>query len=331
MSGVHGDIPSLVGECRRMAFVKKQISLVAGRDCSVLLRGESGAGKEIVARRIHASSPRSAKAFVAVDCTTLSEGIFESQLFGHVRGAFTGADRSAVGFVRTADHGTLFLDEIGELPLTAQSKLLRMLQERVVVPVGGTDPIPVDVRVIAATHRDIAEMVDAGSFRLDLFYRLNVVAIEIPPLRDRLGDLRLMMTRFLTDSTPPDQPPKRLTEEAWAALEAYSWPGNVRELENVAESVSVLCEGPVIQLEDLPASIRQTGTSTPPAAADAPMEEAESMVLDTLRLDETVRATMTLALKLTSGNQMQAAELLGIDRKTLARKMLKYDIDPTSP
>lgn len=304
----------------------RRIARVAPRNCSVLLHGESGTGKELAAREIHRLSTRSEKPFVAVDSAALSEGLFESQLFGHVRGAFTGADRASQGFIRAAHGGTLFLDEIGELPLACQSKLLRVLQERVLVPVGSAEPIPVDVRVLAATHRDLRGMVESGTFRLDLYYRLSVMTISIPPLRERLEDLEGLTDQILTRlSTEYREAKPRLTPRARAVLREYCWPGNVRELINVLESGCVICEGGELTAADLPITARVLST---PVAAEQEEARGEEMFLpDDLTLDKTVRATLSLAMRVSNGNKVKAAEILGIDRKTLLRKLRKYELE----
>src|SRR6476659_7551043 len=225
-----------------VADFHSQVELIAPRSATVLIEGETGVGKEVAARRIHALSPRAGQSFVPVDCTVFSTELMESQLFGHVKGAFTGAVAAALGFVRCADRGTLFLDEIGELPLAVQAKLLRCIQERTVVPVGGVEPIPVDLRIIAATHRDLAAMVREGRFRQDLYFRLNVVRLKIPPLRERRDEILPLARHFVDDiACAYDEPLKVLSPSAEDALIRYEWPGNVRELRNAIERAFLFC------------------------------------------------------------------------------------------
>src|SRR4051812_32891609 len=237
--------------------LQSQIERIAPRPATVLIEGETGAGKEVAARQIHNLSPRAANPFVPVDCTVFSTELMESQLFGHVKGAFTGAIAAALGFVRCADGGTLFLDEIGELPLAVQAKLLRCIQERTVVPVGGVEPIPVDLRIIAATHRDLAAMVREGRFRQDLYFRLNVVRLTIQPLRERGGEILPLAHHFVDDiATAYDEPMKTLSSAAEAALVRYDWPGNVRELRNAIERAFLFCADRTIDVIHLPEEVR---------------------------------------------------------------------------
>src|SRR4051812_2344950 len=234
-----------------------EIGLIAPRSATVLIEGETGVGKEVAARQIHNLSPRAKNPFVPVDCTVFSTELMESQLFGHVKGAFTGAVAAALGFVRCADHGTLFLDEIGELPLAVQAKLLRCIQERTVVPVGGVEPIPVDLRIIAATHRDLAAMVREGRFRQDLYFRLNVVRLTIQPLRVRRDEIRPLAKHFISDiASAYDEPVKTLSGAAEDALVRYDWPGNVRELRNAIERAFLFCADRTIDVVHLPEEVR---------------------------------------------------------------------------
>ncbi len=324
----HAALGSLLGADSAMETIREQLALIARGSTTVVINGESGTGKELAARAIHELSARADGPFVAVDCTVLSQGISESQLFGHVRGAFTSADRDSVGFCRTAHGGTLFLDEIGDLPLHTQAKLLRTLELRQVVPVGGCNPIEIDVRVVAATHRDLGEMVEAGSFRRDLYYRLSVVSVSMPPLRDRIGDLEVLFSSFLSRFALPGHAPKRLTPGAWEALRRWPWPGNVRELRNVAEAISLLNAGDVVDVDGLPASMVDSRGRGEETASVWDIAAPAAVSPTTLNLDETIRAATTLALKLAKGNQNHAAEILGIDRKTLARKIQRYALDP---
>jgi transcriptional regulator with PAS, ATPase and Fis domain len=240
--------PRLVGDSEPVRKLAARIAAVSARNSTVLVRGESGVGKELVAQQIHASSARSSGPFVAVDCTTLRDTLFESQLFGHVKGAFTGAQHPTLGFWRAADGGTLFLDEIGELPPAMQAKLLRCLQDRSIIPVGGVEPIPVNVRVIAATHRNLEEMVRRGEFREDLYFRLKVVRLDVPPLRERMNDVPDLARYFLARLSDLYQEPARTFDaSAIDALQAYEWPGNVRELANAVEYAYVLAHGETLR------------------------------------------------------------------------------------
>ena len=299
--GVRGGTAGGSGaECDGVGLVNR----VAVYACTVLITGETGVGKEVTARRLHDRGRRSAGPFVAVDCTTLTESLFESQLFGHERGAFTGADRATEGFVRAADGGTLFLDEVGELPLGAQAKLLRVLQERAVVAVGSTAPRPVDVRVIAATHRDLESMVDEGTFRADLYYRLNVVRIALPSLREqpeRVGELAEGFLHELSEMY--DEPRKRLSPAAWRTLVAHSWPGNIRELKHAIEHAWVMAEGAQVETRHLPSRVLER-------RGPGVRGERGIVALRTAEADLVRRA-----LDATGWNRSAAAELLDIDRR----------------
>lgn len=308
----------MIGSSQVLEALRQHISAVSCRRCTVLIEGETGTGKELVARQIHAGSPRSAGPFVPVDCSTLPETLFESQMFGHVRGAFTGAQHSTLGFIRSADGGTLFLDEIGELPLAAQAKMLRCLQERAVVPVGSTKPIEVNIRIVAATHRDLLAMVGQGTFREDLYYRMNVIPMELPPLRERRSDIPLLAGHFIAlYSRRMGKPVEGIDQGALEILMDEDWPGNVRELENMIERAVALTDGDRITREDLTGRIFQAG---PPAL------EAEGMDLEE-KLREVERTYIERALKTTGGNLTRAAELLGIPFRSIRYRIKKLDIE----
>lgn len=306
----------LIGGSECVTRLHTQIERVAGRARTVLVQGESGTGKELVAREIHRVSDRGEGRFVPVDCTALPESLFESQLFGHVRGAFTGAAQSTLGLFRAADGGTLFLDEIGELPFTVQAKLLRCIQERAVTPLGRVEPISVDVRIIAATHRDLSDMVGQGLFREDLFYRMNVVALQVPTLRARLDDIPPLAAHFLDELAELcEEPSKQLSTAALIQLGEYTWPGNVRELYNAMEHAHVFCPSETIGPEDLPTAIRRE-----PGAGHLP---AEAHILS---LADAERELIMRALRATNGNQSRASRILQIERHRLHRKIVRYGL-----
>ncbi|HZW06594.1 MAG TPA: sigma-54 dependent transcriptional regulator [Phycisphaerales bacterium] len=315
-----GIVAPMVGQGPAMQRLKGMIAAVAPRDCTVLIHGESGAGKELTARTLHTQSRRASGPFVAVDCTGLRDTLLESQLFGHVKGAFTGADGPALGFIRAADGGTLFLDEIGELELKTQAKLLRCIQERCVVPLGSVKPVPVDVRVVCATHRNLREMASKGEFREDLLFRLDVVQVRLPSLRERSEDIMSLAQHFLRQLAELyGEEERALSHDAAAALQRYRWPGNVRELANALEHAAVFCQDGVIQLSDLPERLRE-GSAAVPAAA--PVSDATGVVT----LETMERELITRALRLTDGNQNRAAGLLAVERRRLYRKVAKYNL-----
>lgn len=248
----HHGFNQFVGESREIQKVYRRIMQVATTDSTVLITGESGTGKELVARAIHNNSPRRDLPFVAVDCTSLAENLLESELFGHVKGSFTGAVQTKMGLFKVADGGTLFLDEVSNISLSTQAKLLRVLQERQVTPIGGTQPIPINIHLVAATNRNLKTMITEGSFREDLYFRLNIIPIELPPLRERKGDLPLLISHFLKKFTAEiGKEIRGMAPDAMAFLESYSYPGNVRELENTIERAVVLTEGEIIRKDDL--------------------------------------------------------------------------------
>ena len=305
----------LIGESPSLQRVKEQISRVAGLDTSILISGESGTGKELVARALHRQSSRNQGPFVAINCAALPENLLESELFGHVRGAFTDARESRRGLFLEADGGTLFLDEIGELPLTLQPKLLRVLEERKVRPLGGSQELSCDVRIVAASHRDLDEAVSAGQFRSDLYYRLNVIPLELPPLRARGNDILLLAQTFIKELAGRfNKGVTGLAEPAAARLLAYRWPGNVRELRNVIERALALTCHDRITVEDLPDHLRRT--SSDPSSAGAPFDSAEL-----LPLAELEQRYIHHVLDQVGGNRTMAARILGIDRKTLYRQL----------
>jgi DNA-binding NtrC family response regulator len=291
---------------------------VAQTDSTVLLQGESGTGKGIVARYIHELSKRSANAFVSINCGALPESLLESELFGHVKGSFTGAVKDKTGMFAASEGGTFFLDEIGETTPATQVKLLRVLQHREVIPVGATEPIPIDTRIIAATNRDLDQEIARGNFRSDLFYRLNVIAIEIPPLRQRREDIPMLAEWFLQEiGRLGGEQPKTLSPEAAEQLRSYSWPGNVRELENAIERAVILATGGTISPTALPDRIRQQKSE--PLLAER--------VASNPSLEAIERAYIMWVLGSEGGNKSRAAETLGIDPSTLYRKLTRFGVE----
>ncbi len=315
--------PVIIGHSPAIIEVMKTVARVAPSQATILIAGETGTGKELIARAIHGYSDRAAKRFVAVNCSALAEGVLESELFGHVKGAFTGAAVTRPGLFREADGGTIFLDEIGDISAGLQSRLLRVLQEREITPVGADTPVRVDVRVIAATHRDLEALVEQGSFREDLYYRLNVVTVRIPPLRERLQDLPLLVHHFLRSlAAAHGRAPVALAPEAESLLLAYAWPGNVRELQNVLERAIVLAAQGVIGPEHLPDDLRAaTAQRAPsaPAAAPAPGPATPLRPLSAVERDHVLGV-----LQATKGNREQAARILGISRRTLVRMLQRW-------
>ncbi len=303
-------LDELIGQSAAMRRVREQIETVAGVDSTVLIEGESGTGKELVARAIHRLSPRRFNPMVVVHCGALTETLIESELFGHEKGAFTGAQYRKKGKFEAAMGGTVFLDEIADISLRTQTDLLRVLQEREIVRVGGNQPIHVDFRVIAATNHNLAELVKDGRFRSDLYYRLNVFSIQIPPLRDRHGDVPLLATHFLEKYS--QQMSRKFTGIDRAAIDmlvSHHWPGNVRELENIIERAVVVGREPLIRAQDL--------------AVTRPADGA-----DDLRIDSLERRHIVRVLESFSWNQTQAAKALGIDRVTLYHKIRRYNLRP---
>ncbi|MGE0398209.1 MAG: sigma-54-dependent transcriptional regulator [Kofleriaceae bacterium] len=315
---------ALVGESAAMREVVALIDRVAETDASVLITGESGTGKELVAREIHARSKRHDGKLVAINCAAMPPSLLESELFGHVKGAFTDAKASHAGLFAAANGGTLFLDEIGELPLSLQPKLLRVLQERVVRPVGGDREIPIDVRLITATNRDLETAIEDRTFREDLYYRIHVVHVPLPPLRARGADIMLLAQSFLVDAAARfDKGVRGFSPAAAEKLSAYSWPGNVRELANAIESAVALARFAELGVEDLPPKIQ---TFTP-----AKIEIAGSDPTDLEPLDEIERRYIVHVLDACGGNQSLAAQVLQIDRKTLHRRLKSYAMRNLAP
>lgn len=305
--------PQLIGKSEAMQELKRRIARVAPLDCTVLVTGETGTGKELVSQAIHSNSRRADQKFLAVNCGAFSEDLLCNELFGHEREAFTGAQRTSKGVFETLSGGTVLLDEIGEAPPSAQVQLLRVLQEKTVIRVGGVTEISVDVRVIAATNRSLEKEVTRGGFRQDLFYRLNVVTLRIPPLRERREDIPLFCHHFLTSAAERYQMAiPRLTDNALQTLLCYPYPGNVRELKNILERSMILADGPVINLKSLPARVREAGQCVLPDSIEA---------MPTLAALE--EAHIRRVVELTGGNKAQAARVLGIDRASLWRKLKK--------
>jgi len=330
LRGTYG-FENIVGRSPAMAQVFELVRKAARSEANILIVGESGTGKELVARALHANSPRAAEAFVPVDCASLPEQLLESELFGHEKGAFTGAVRTKPGLIEVAHRGTLFLDEIAELPTGLQAKLFRALQERQIRRVGGTRQLDVDVRLIAATNRDLRDLVVKGQFREELYYRVNVIAIALPPLRERKGDVTLLAHTFLKKyGQGREVPLKGFEPEAMQVLENYSWPGNVRELQNVIERACVLAEGETITARDLPAHLRvpsaaTAGRESPSLAGhNLPLKEAKAQWMTQLEA-----AYLAELLQRHDGNVSQAAKAAGIDRKTFHRLINKYGIRET--
>ncbi len=310
----HGDRP--IGQSSCFTEILELARTVAPTDSTVLISGESGTGKEVVARYIHTLSDRSEGPFASINCGALPETLLDSELFGHVKGSFTGADRDKEGHLVAARGGTFLLDEIGELVPQTQVKLLRAIQEREVIPVGATEAVPIDVRIIAATNRDLEEQIRKGEFRSDLFYRLNVIALVLPPLRDRRDDIPLLARHFLERMAEDGKAPRTLSKEAEQALLDYRWPGNVRELENALERAAVLSSGPTLEVEALPERVREVD---PPGLVDA--FDSKNPTMEVIE-----RAYIHWVLEAEGGNKSRAAEVLGIDPSTLYRKINRYGL-----
>lgn len=306
----------LIGNSTSILKLKKMITQVAGSDASVLIQGETGTGKELVARAIHYHSPRNDKPFVPVDCGGISETVMGSELFGHVKGAFTGAHESTKGLIRSADKGTLFLDEVGELSLAMQVKLLRTIQEKEVRPVGASQSYPVDVRILAATHRNLEEEVAQRRFRQDLYYRLNVVVLGVPSLNSRLEDIPLLTRHFIQQFATPASVVHQISNEALGCMNAYDWPGNVRELENVVRRAVAMGQDESIKVSDLPEGISNGSHLCAIASEDMDRDSLAAYELAAIRN----------ALLKCDGHRKKAAQMLGIGEATLYRKLNKYHL-----
>ncbi|MEZ4485906.1 MAG: sigma-54 dependent transcriptional regulator [Syntrophotaleaceae bacterium] len=321
--GFHG----IIGNAPKMQHLFKCIEQVAREgSTSVLILGESGTGKELVARAIHAHGPRRGKNFVPVNCAAIPEDLLESELFGYVKGAFTGATQSKMGRIQYSNGGTLFLDEIGDMKASLQAKLLRVIQEKEFEPVGGIKPVPVDVRIVAATHRNLEKAVEDGLFREDLYYRLNVVPLNIPPLRERKEDITVLIERFIAIANRnKKQGLQGFTPSAIEALLSYAWPGNVRELENLVQRMAIFCAGKNVGLQDLPEKYQQGREKTPPADMIGLTDEGVAFNSEGIDFNSTVsrfeNKLIHHALTLTGGNKREAAKLLNLKRTTLIEKI----------
>jgi DNA-binding NtrC family response regulator len=307
---------NIIGRSPEMEKLYRIVAKAAHSTHPVLILGESGTGKELVARSIHFSGPVHDKPFIPVDCGSLVPSLIESELFGHTKGAFTGAQHAKDGLLTIADGGTVFLDEVGELPIDLQAKLLRAIQEKEIRPVGGTKQIPINVRILAATNRDLEEGVAEGTFRRDLFYRLNVLSLRIPSLRERRQDIPILATHFLERQSRSSGAERTLSDEALKAMLAYDWPGNVRELENCLERACAFTTGPVIHVSDLPAPISQLQGSEMPLNGTG-----TNKIVPMLELE---RQTILNAIAQLNGDKLKAARMLGIGKTTLYRKLKEY-------
>ncbi len=311
---------NIIGDSEPMARVKDTVKQVAPARSTVLLTGENGTGKEIFARAIHQLSNRASRPFVAIHCAALSANLLESELFGHEKGAFTGAIERRLGRFEVADGGTIFLDEISEIDPAIQVKLLRVLETRSFERVGGTEPVNVDIRLVAATNRDIKQMVADGEFREDLYYRLDVLNIHLPPLRDRRDDISILLMYYLKQYNAENgKDIQGFTPDATRVLEAYDWPGNVRQLKNCVERVVVLCRNDKITLKDIPADIRDAVNDGPRVKLDQPGGD--------LDIEANEKYLIQKALEECDGNRTAAAKKLGISRRTLHRKLHQYDLE----
>ncbi len=322
-AGLH----DMLGDSPQMHAIFERIRHVAPTNVTVLIEGETGTGKELVARALHALSPRNKGKFVAVNCAALSPQLMESELFGHEKGAFTGALQRRIGRFEEADGGTLFLDEIGEMDIPTQVKLLRVLAERTIERVGSNTPIPVNVRIVAATNRHLQQMVQEGTFRQDLFQRLNVVAVQLPPLRERAGDIVLMANVFLKRvGEENNKPALTWSRDALRILQQYDWPGNVRQLRTAIEHAVVMCDSRCVFPADLPDYLTNAPLNPPAPATTTRVAGADATTLsyNTYNLAAIEWVTIQRALEVAGGNRSAAAELLGINRRTLQRKLTEH-------
>jgi DNA-binding NtrC family response regulator len=310
------DFKEIIGKSEEIQRVFNLVNKVADTDSTILISGESGTGKELIAKAIHYRSGRTNNPFVSINCGALPENLLESELFGHVKGSFTGAIRDKDGMFKVASGGTFFLDEVGETSLAIQVKLLRVLQEREIIPVGGTAPIKVDVRLIAATNADLEKAVKEERFRADLYYRLNVIPILIPPLRDRRDDIPLLVDRFLHLASERAGTKKSISKEAMELLTSYEWPGNVRELENIVERACILQDGETIGAEDLPEKVRHHSQER----CKVVMQETQ------MTLDELEKEYLVSVLEETNWQKKRASSILGINASTLYRKIQRYGL-----
>jgi transcriptional regulator with GAF, ATPase, and Fis domain len=321
----------IIGSGPQMRQLLQVVRKVAASQSEVLIRGESGTGKELLARALHETSPRAGKPFVKVHCAALSPGLLESELFGHVKGAFTGAHRDKVGRFEMADGGTLFLDEIGDIDLTVQTKLLRVLQEMTFERVGSSEPVRVEVRLIAATHQDLEELIRQGRFRNDLYYRLNVIAIMVPPLRERREDVPELVHHFLRLHGPRSGKPElQIEDEALMVLKSYSWPGNIRQLENVIERAAVFTEGSVVTVDDLPPEVleldRDAGSNVSGKNDNVYVSGGNGIRAERDERDRREREQLVRALAAAKGNKAEAARALGMARSTLVSRLIKHGL-----
>src|SRR5690348_191060 len=320
------ELGKIIGKSAAMVEVYKTVARAASTKSTVLILGESGTGKELIARAIHEHSPRASQPFVAVDCGALTETLLETELFGHLRGSFTGAVADKKGVFEEAQGGTCFLDEIGGISLNMQARLMRVLQEHEIRRVGGKEWLPVDVRVLAATNQDLSEAVAKGQFRQDLYYRLDVVTVQLPPLRQRADDIPLLAYHFLRYySQDGGKPVAALSEKAMELLSAYHWPGNIRELEHAIEQAVALSYHPVLTPEDLPAEVREQKANRFPAAAAS---TALFNFPDTPSLEEVKKRYVRHVLQLAEGNVSATARILNVDRRSLYRMLARYKIGP---
>jgi len=318
--GQRESLEGIIGRSPKMQEVFRLVRSVAPTETTVLILGESGTGKELIARAIHHHSARAGRRFVAINCASLPENLLESELFGHERGAFTGAVAERKGRFQYADGGTLFLDEIGDMPLPLQAKLLRAIEHGEVTPVGSNEPLRVNVRVLSATHRDLEKLVAGGRFREDLYFRINVVRIELPALRERMDDLPLLVSSFLQElSKAHGRKVRGLTQEALTMLYRHRWPGNVRELRNTIESMVVMARGETLEVGDVPRSIS--------GRAEASAGQPGLLPVEALNLEEVERELIQRALLLYKGNRKNASKALGIGERTLYRKMKEYGLE----